>query len=159
MAQEKPNQIREWFAALSKQWPVIHRHASEWIARVRQEPELIRESGALRYAAYIVGGVILLGGAKCASGWLVAPPSADTRPYATTADFHVVCSNPDCGRHFVVVRRFGFSRFPVECPHCKQQTGQQAQRCFSPLCQGKWVIPQLTDSGERRCSICGERLP
>jgi len=115
---------------------------------------LVWQTPAIRYATYAVGGIILVSVFGWFAGLLAPPPPAGARAEATTADFHVVCTNPSCGIHFAVRRPFGFDDFPVRCPKCKQETGFPARRCVSKTCNGKWVVPEKVD-GVLRCPICG----
>ncbi len=157
MAQEDPSRLVEWLLLVRKQLPVARRHLQDWLAAVRQEPVLIWETVAVRYAVYGLAGVVLLWGVTRVPGMLTPPPPANARPEATTADFHVVCSGAQCSHHFVIHRKFGFRKFPVECSRCKRKTGVQARRCHSPTCQGRWVAPQKVD-GALCCSVCGGRF-
>jgi hypothetical protein len=87
---------------------------------------------------------------------LMAPAVPEgAQPEAKTADFHVVCTNPDCGHHFLIHEKFGFHRFPVVCPACGQKTGAEARRCFSETCRGRWVAPREVN-GKLQCPVCGQ---
>ncbi len=157
MAQERPNRLAEWIVIVRKQTPVLREHFGNWLGAVREEPRLIWETTAVRYATYVVGGAALIWLATTFSGWLAPPPPPSARPAATTADFHVVCSDAACGHHFVIHRKFGFDDFPVECPKCKRHTGVSARRCNSASCGGRWVAPVQTEQG-LRCPICDGKL-
>jgi hypothetical protein len=88
----------------------------------------------------------------------IAPPAAVTAgPAVRKADFHVLCTNPDCEHHFVIRRKLGFNKFPVKCPACGEKTGERAYRCNSPTCQGRWIVPQKINR-ELVCPVCGEPL-
>ncbi len=154
MAQENPNRLVEWLLLLRRQWPVAKRRFQEWLDAVREEPVLIWETPAVRFASYGLGGLILALVAVKLTGMIVPPPPVTARPAATTADYHVVCVNPDCGHHFVIHRKFGFRGFPVACPNCEKATGLQARRCYSQTCQGRWIAP-IEDQGSLHCPICG----
>ena len=156
MAQERPNRLAEWLLLIRKQSPVVREHFAAWIEAVREEPRLAWETSAVRYAVYGFAGILLIWLATNLSGW-IAPPAPNAKPTATTADFHVVCSDPNCGYHFVIHRPFGFHKFPVECPKCKRETGVSARRCNSPACDGRWVAPVQTDQG-LKCPLCGAKL-
>lgn len=157
MAQEKPNRLVEWLQLLREQVPVVREHIGAWASAVREEPILIWHTPVVRYGVYVVGVAVLLCGASLLAGSLVPRPPQSARPEATTADFHVVCMNPDCGFHFVINREFGFREFPVVCPRCKEKTGEKARRCNSDKCQGRWVVPSILNR-ESHCPICGTRF-
>ena len=155
MAQEEPNRFVEWFHLLRGQIPVIRQHLKDWVEAVREEPVLIWQTVAVRYAAYGLGAVVLLWGAYQVAGTF-APPATAT-PQAKTADFHVVCTNPDCRHHFVIHREFGYRKFPVECPKCHKRTGAQARRCNSATCRGRWVPLERKDD-KLYCPVCGAQF-
>lgn len=157
MAQEDRGSLAEWYEALRRQVPVIRRHGAQWLAAAREEPILIWETAAVRYAAYGLGGFILFWIVSAMVGMFAPSPPATARPTATTADFHVVCAAPQCGRHFVVNRKFGFSRFPVGCPGCGERTGMRARRCNSDTCRGRWVAPHKSKE-ELYCPQCGRQF-
>ncbi len=157
MAQENPSRLVEWLLLVRKQVDVTRQRLEDWLAAVREEPVLIWETLAVRYAVYGLVGVVLMWGVTRIPGMLTPPPPADARPAAVTADFHVVCSGAQCGHHFVIHRSFGFHKFPVECSRCKGKTGVQARDCHSPTCRGRWVAPQKIN-GASHCSVCGGRF-
>lgn len=157
MAQERPNRLAEWLMLLRAQAPMVRERFAAWIETVREEPRLAWETSAVRYAVYGLAGGVLIWVATSISSGLVPPPPPSARSAATTADFHVVCSSPDCGYHFVLHRPFGFHKFPVECPKCKRETGVSARRCNSSPCGGRWVAPVQTDQG-LKCPRCGAKL-
>lgn len=126
MAQERPNRLTEWLLLTRKQVPVVRQHFENWLAAVREEPALVWQTPAVRYATYGAGGLMLVWIATWVAGGLAPPLPEDARP-ATRADFHVVCTNPECGYHFVIHRKLGFHGFPVKCPRCQQKTGTQAR--------------------------------
>ncbi|MGB2984289.1 MAG: hypothetical protein WBE26_00260 [Phycisphaerae bacterium] len=156
MAQERPNRLTEWLLLTRKQVPVVRQHFENWLAAVREEPALVWQTPAVRYATYGAGGLMLVWIATWVAGGLAPPLPEDARP-ATRADFHVVCTNPECGYHFVIHRKLGFHGFPVKCPRCQQKTGTQARRCNSPTCRGRWVAPEKIE-GELHCPVCGGRF-
>lgn len=157
MAQEERNRIVEWLDLLRKQGPVLRQHVGEWIATVKEEPRLLWETPTLRYVVYATGGIVLLWGAVSASNMLVPPPPPSAKPQATTADYHVVCSDTRCAKHFVIHRTFGFRGFPVSCPACQKETGKQAIRCNSQSCGGRWVAP-VELNAVRSCPTCGGQI-
>ena len=157
MAQEKPNRLVEWLLLLRSQIPIMRDRAADWLDAVKAEPILIWQTPAVRYATYGVGGVVLVWIAVSAANLFVFAPPVGAKPEATTADFHVVCSNPGCGAHFVTHREFGFGKFPVECPRCERETGIAARPCPSPTCRGRWVAPMTVD-GKLQCPRCGKPL-
>jgi len=157
MAQEDPNRLTEWVGLVRAQVPVVRQRFEEWLTAVREEPALIWETAAVRYTAYSLGAVLLVLAASWTARGLAPPPPANAKPGATTADFHVICTSPKCGHHFVIHRELGFHRFPVECPACRGKTGMQGRRCYSPTCQGRWVAPQNRDD-VLYCPICGSPL-
>ena len=157
MAQERPSRLAEWLMLVRKQMPVVREHFAAWVEAVREEPRLAWETSAVRYAVYALAGVVLVWLATSMTGWLAPPPPPSARPTATTADFHVVCSDPNCGYHFVIHRKFGFRDFPVECPQCKRGTGVSARRCNSPSCNGRWAAPSQAEKG-LQCPHCGAKL-
>ena len=157
MAQEDPNRLVEWYQVLCRQIPAARQRLDEWLAAVRAEPVLIWETAAVRYSAYSLGGVVLLWVVTGFTGMLVPPPPAGAKAEATTADFHVVCSNAQCGRHFVIHRKFGFRGFPVDCSACGRGTGGKARRCNSDACRGRWVAPMKTGDASQ-CPRCQRRL-
>jgi len=155
MAQEGPNRLAEWLLLARRQWPVVRKHFDQWLAAVREEPALIWQTVAIRYAVYGLSATVVVLVAAKAIALLTPPPPASARPVASTADYHVVCSNQQCGHHFVIHRKFGFRGFPVPCPECSKETGMQARKCPSPQCQGRWVTPQRSD-GALQCPRCGQ---
>ncbi len=154
MAQEDPNRLAEWLAIVRAQAPVLRDRVGEWIAAVRQEPALLWQTAAARYAVYVFGATLLLWGGQAGIGMLTLPLPPEASKAATTADFHVVCSNASCGHHFVIHREFGFRRFPIECPRCTRATGVRARPCNSTECRGRWV-PPTGDEGATICPHCG----
>ena len=155
MAQEDPNRLTEWYEFLRRQVLIASDHFKEWLAAVREQPVLIWQTATVRYAAYVLGAVVLF---RVVIGFtnMWTPAPVGVRPVATTADFHVVCSVSPCRHHFVIHRSFGFRAFPVKCPKCQQKTGMPARRCNSKTCLGRWVVPERKDD-QLRCSVCGRR--
>jgi len=157
MAQERPNRLAEWLILFRKQMPVMREHFAGWLTAVREEPRLLWETLAIRCAVYGLSGLMLIWSVTTFTGWLTPPPPPNARSAATTADFHVVCSDTDCGYHFVIHRPFGFRKFPVQCPKCKRETGAFARRCNSATCGGRWVAPVQMEQGTN-CPLCGAKL-
>jgi len=141
MAQEKPSKLSEWGDAIRAHAPEVRRAAGVWVGRVREEPLLLWEPPAVRYAVYVVGAIVAVWLINFAIHAFAPPLPVAAGPGATTADFHVICSNPACGKHFVVHRKFGFRGFPVACPFCKQKTGLRAVPCTADTCTQQWVLP------------------
>lgn len=158
MAQEGRNRLVEWYQVLRKQVPIARQRVEDWGKAVRAEPRLAWETPALRYLVYGLAGLLLLWVVLGVAHSIAPPPPATARPQTTSADFHVVCANRQCGYHFVIHREFGFSKFPVVCPKCEQRTGMQARRCNSPTCRGRWVAPERVD-GVLRCPHCAAEIP
>lgn len=157
MAQEDPNRLREWFEVARTQAPVLRRHLADFAAEARENPALLWKNRAVRYSAYGTGGLILIWVVGSVVSFFAPAPPASAKPLATSADFHVVCTRPDCGSHFVIHRDFGFHEFPVPCPKCSGETGMPARRCNSPTCRGRWVSPRA--EGEHVfCPVCGGRF-
>lgn len=157
MAQENPNRLAEWVALCRNQVPVARRHVAEWIEAAREDPHLIWDTPAVRYATYGLSAVILVWIALAVAHSIAPPLPAETQPMAASADFHVVCTNPACAWHFAIHREFGFRDFPVVCPNCNKKTGARAARCNSPQCRGRWVAP-VRAGDMLRCPYCGNRV-
>ena len=157
MAQERPNRFIEWLTATRQHLPQLRRQAGEWVAFVREEPQRVWDTPAVRYSVYGIGALL--------AAWIISftiglfapstPPSA--KPQATTADYHVICTDPGCGTRFTIRRPFEFSRFPVECPTCSKQSGHAARLCNSPICRGRWVVP-VEGNGVTTCPHCDTRF-
>ena len=158
MAQEKPNRLVEWYLLLRRNFPVLRQHATDWTEAVKEEPALIWQTPAIRYAVYLVCGLILVSTVSWVTGALTPPPPPGARTEATEADFHIICSDPSCGIHFAVRRPFGFDEFPVPCPKCSKLTGYAARKCESDTCRGKWVVAVKVE-GVMRCPVCDAPFP
>lgn len=158
MAQEDRSWLVEWLEAARSQVPVIRLHVKEWFATVGEDPNLIWETAAVRYTVYGLGGVVLMWLASAVPGMFTPPLPPSARAEATTADYHVVCVNPQCDNHFVIHREFGYSGFPVDCAKCGEHTGKPARRCSSGTCRGRWVVPIQSDTS-LTCPHCGESFP
>lgn len=157
MAQEQRNRFVEWLLLVREQAPALRERLASWVAAVREEPWVFWDTTAVRYATYGVGGLILVIIVSRLPSMIAPPPPPDARAAATSADYHVICTNPDCGLHFVVREKFGFHGFPLRCPRCKERTGERALRCNSKACKGRWVVPQEIE-GRARCPYCGNDL-
>jgi hypothetical protein len=154
MAQERPNRFAEWVLLLRQNAPIARDQIKEWVAEVRSEPHLLWETTAIRFVAYGVIGLIATWGVVLFVSFLTPPPPEGARDAAVTADFRVVCADPSCGYNFVIKREFGFHDFPVTCDRCKQKTGMQGRRCYSALCEGRWVAPLKVEE-RLKCPMCG----
>jgi hypothetical protein len=155
VSQERPNRWAEWVLIVRERVPILRARLVEWAGACREEPVLLWHTPAVRYGLYLIGLLIVAWSAT----WIVraaapAPPTG-AKERADTADFHVVCTSPSCGEHFVIHRRFGFDDFPVPCPACKQKTGSAARLCASSTCRGRWVVP-IPRGDAIICPHCGE---
>lgn len=160
MAQEEKNRLADWLLLLRDQLPELRQRLRAWLTSIYQEPRQLLELwnlSAIRYTTYFLVGLILLWGVSWTANAIAPPPPASALPKATSADYHVVCSQETCRHHYVIHRNFGFDQFPVACTQCKKQTGRRAVRCFSNTCRGSWVAPNVQD-GVRSCSSCGKSL-
>ena len=157
MAQEPPNRFTEWLGLLREEATYLREVVGEWLEQVREEPSLIWATPAIRYTTYGLCAAALIWVVSGVAGAITPPPPASARPTATTADFHVVCTNPSCENHFVIHREFGFRRFPVQCQRCQRETGFSARKCGSTNCMGRWVAPVREETG-LTCPRCGARF-
>jgi hypothetical protein len=157
MAQERPSRLAEWIMLLRKNVPLLREHVADWAAEVREEPRLLWETSPIRYATYGVGAILAVWLVTFVVGFLTPPPPVGAKAAATTADYHIICSDPACAYHFVVQYQFGFHDFPIECSKCMKRTGVSARRCNSPTCQGRWVAP-IEISEAKKCPICGAMM-
>ncbi len=157
MAQEDPNRLSEWLLLARRQIPVLRQRLDDWLRAVREEPSLIWQTPAVRYGAYGLTGLILLGVAVRFTRALAPPTPEGVRAAATSADFHVVCADAECSKHFVIHRPFGFDDFPVRCPSCGKNSGIMARPCNSSTCKGRWVAPIKVDR-VLKCPLCGGRF-
>ncbi len=142
MAQEKPNRLREWYLAFREHAPTLRQGFGDWLEAVRAEPVLLWQTPAVRYAVYSVVVVVLALSLRWGVSAMTPPPPTGAREVATSADFHVICAHPDCGKHFVIRRAFGFNGFPVSCPHCGQSEGLRAVSCTADDCTQRWMLPE-----------------
>ena len=158
MPQTQRNRLIEWFALLKEEWlPSQRARMADWCEACREEPILIWRTPTIRYGVYGLGGLAGVWFLAWGMSLLEPAPVKDARPRADTANYHVVCGNPDCGHHFMITRKFGFNKFPVECVRCNQSSGRRATRCNSPACRGQYVA-MLESDGEIRCGECGAVL-
>ncbi len=140
--------FREWL-------PTVKPYLAERYAPVRETPGLLWRLPEVRYTALALGVLVALSIFQFAGGCLSFAPEGEVQPLATTGDFHVVCTNEQCKKHFVINRKFKFDDFPVECPTCKQDTGQRALRCRSKTCGGQ-LVPTEIRGGDYVCRQCGK---
>ncbi|MHC4092136.1 MAG: hypothetical protein ACYSVY_18005 [Planctomycetota bacterium] len=152
------NRLITWYLLLKDEWlPAQRQRLADWSQAVREEPRLVWQTPQIRYTVYGLGGLAALWALLWALSLLQPAPPKGARPRANTANIHVVCSNPECKHHFVILRKFGFDNFPVACPRCEQEKGRRAMRCFSSTCDRKLVAPVESDS-RLHCSECGADL-
>lgn len=145
MPAKKESKLGPYLDALKAWLPSVRIRTAEWAEACRAEPALIWQTPAVRYATYVTLALLAL--------WLLrviigAATPREVIERAETADFHVVCTNPDCGHHFVINRKFRFKSFPVVCPKCSQQKGVQAVRCVGGPRDGAWVAAERNERGE-----------
>jgi len=145
----------EWREVAKQRAEAWREGLREWWQAVRAKPELFWQTVAVRYSTNALGGLTILLIGRGAIQMVKPGGQVEASPIARTAHFDVICSNPQCGRHFVVERKFKFHRYPVACPHCRQETGQRAVRCTSKSCRGKLAMTIEADDS-RRCATCGE---
>ena len=152
------NRFINWDLLLKDEWlPGQGRRMVDWSQAVREEPRLIWQTPQVRYMVYGLGILVGVWALMSVVSALEPAPPKGAQSRARTADIHVVCTNPECRHHFLIKREFGFDRFPVVCPRCKQKSGQRAVRCFSKGCGGKYVVP-VESGGRLYCSQCGTDL-
>jgi hypothetical protein len=144
MPVEKDPKLGLYIDALKAWLPTVRIRLVAWAEACREEPTLIWQTPAVRYTVYGLGGLLTVWMVGAFIG-MFAP--ADAIPRARTADFHVVCTNPRCGHHFLINRKFGFDDFPVKCPRCAQITGAQAIRCNGGPRDGAWVAASTDAEG------------
>ncbi len=140
--------FREWL-------PTVKPYLAERYAFVRETPGLVWRLPEVRYTILILGVLFVVSILRFAGGCLSLAPEGEVQPLATTGDFHVICTNEQCKKHFVINRKFKFDDFPVACPTCKQETGQRALRCRSKTCQGQ-LVPTKIRSGDYVCRQCSK---
>lgn len=158
MAQEKPNRLSEWLTLARQNVPVAKQQIRDWWAEVKDEPGQAWDNYLVRYPVYAVGGMLLIWLTTAAVNLFTPPLPPSARATATTADFHVICTDTTCNQHFMINRPFGFDDFPVTCPRCRKITGEAARPCYSKDCNGRWVAPVRGDDG-LKCPHCAALLP
>ncbi|MHC5110095.1 MAG: hypothetical protein ACYTHJ_09475 [Planctomycetota bacterium] len=156
MAEEKPNPLAEWIIAIRAHAPVIRQRFSNWLEACREEPTLIWQTDAVRYATYALSGIIAIWMIAVAIDLVTPPVPESAKPEATTADYHVICTS--CDTHTVIHREFEFDDFPVKCTGCDSMNGRRAVRCSSSTCRGKWMVP-IFEGDARYCPYCDEQRP
>lgn len=152
----KDSKLAEIIIALRAYLPTLGMRLKEWWSTCRAEPILFWHTPAVRFSVYGIGTLVALKLLLITVNAFV-PQNGNAQPRAETADFHVVCSDPACGEHFVIRERFKFDDFPVKCRKCGKETAVRAMRCFSTTCRGAWVAPKIVD-GTKRCPHCGAIL-
>jgi len=147
------NRWAEWVQIGKERKEAARVSFNEWVEQVKLEPTLIWQTPAVRYTTYAIGSIVAVLIVRTAIDMIQPVPASMITPRARTADFNVICSNPQCRKNFTIQRKFNFHDFPVKCPFCKQMTGQHAMRCRSETCHGKLVITK-TSEGVTRCTEC-----
>ncbi len=140
--------VREWL-------PTVKPLLAERYAPVRETPGLVWRLPEVRYTALALGVLFVVSILQFAGSCLSFAPEEAFQPRATTGDFHVLCTNEQCKKHFVINRKFKFDDFPVACPTCKQETGQRALRCRSKTCRGQ-LVPTEIRAGDYVCQKCSK---
>ena len=140
--------VREWL-------PTVKPYLAERYAFVRATPGLVWRLPEVRYPILVLGVLVVVSILRFAGGCLSFAPEGAVQRRATTGDFHVICTNEQCKKSFVINRKFKFDDFPVACPHCKQETGGRALRCRSKTCRGQ-LVPTDIRSGDYVCRQCGK---
>ncbi len=157
MAQEDPNRLAEWVLLCRRQWPIVKQQIADWVEASRENPSLIWAAPGVRYTTFVLIGVIGVWVLSGLAGAIAPPPPRAARPEATTADYHVICVDPECESHFVINRQFGFGSFPVKCAKCERKTGERAVRCNSQTYKGRWVAP-IDEGGASECPRCAGHI-
>ncbi len=148
------NRWLETWEAVKERKAAMRDGLRQWSEAVKAEPELIWQTPAVRYTVYGIGALITILILRTAMNMLQPVDVSRFQPRAKTAHFDVICSNPDCGRHFVIQRRFKFHKFPVTCAYCSQLAGQRALRCASDSCSGRLAMTIERDK-QLHCVKCG----
>ncbi len=151
------NRWSEWWEIARERHEAVRVGFNNWFEACREEPTLIWQTPAVRYTTYVVGLLIAALMVRAVIEAIQPIPTDAMTPRADTAHFDVICTNPDCGRHFIIDRKFGYDNFPVRCPYCNQESGRHALRCNSDRCRGR-LVPTIESDGEYRCPICGEPI-
>lgn len=158
MAQERPNRLAELLALARQGLPTLREQARMALARLRAEPGRVWEVAAVRYAVYGLVGLIATWILAFVVGLISPPPPPGARDPARSADFRIVCGDPQCGYNYVLRREFGYEGFPAACHRCKKVTGVPGRRCFSPRCEGRWIAPVESET-QSTCPVCGNVFP
>ena len=151
------NRWAETWEALKESASASRHGLRRWCDEARVEPTLIWQTPAVRYVAYALGGLVTFLALSSAIGMLQLPVPEHVQPRAKTAHFQVICSNPACGKYFLIERKFRFSKFPVSCAYCRELAGHRALRCSSDKCLGAMAIV-VEEDGKTYCSQCGEEI-
>ena len=151
------NRWTEWKEIILQRREAIRLSIADWWVQCREEPALVWQTPLVRYITYFSIGLVALLAVRSAAHLLEPPNAKQMSPRARTANFDVICTNPECGRHFVIKRQFSFDAFPVKCPFCKKPTGHLALRCHSPSCRGT-LQPSHLENGVPVCDSCDQPL-
>ncbi len=155
MAQEERNRLAEWVLTVRERAPLVRERFGDWLHAVREEPYLLWDTSAVRYATYTVGAVVAALILSTVPGMFVPARPEEAKKTATTADYRVICTRESCGHQFIINRKFGFRKFPMPCAACQKNTGVQARLCTSQTCNRKWVAP-VEQNRRWYCPHCGE---
>ncbi len=140
--------FREWL-------PTVKPSLQERYAFVRDTPGLVWRLPEVRYPLIALGGLLTILLLRFALSLFNPVSQEQFTPLATTGDFHVICTNQQCRKRFVINRKFKFDDFPVDCPACKQETGRRALRCRSKTCRGQ-LVPTAIRGGDYVCQRCNK---
>ena len=140
--------LREWL-------PTVRPFLAERYAFARETPGLVWRLPEVRWSIIVLGVLLVVTLLRFSFGLFSLVPAGEIQRRATTGDFQVVCTNEQCKKHFVINRKFKFDDFPVECPTCKQETGQRALRCRSKTCRGQ-LVPTEIRGGDYVCRQCSK---
>jgi len=157
MPAPEKNRWVEFWAIAKERKEVAKVNVAEWWTACKEEPSLIWQTPSVRYLTYLLAAILLALFLRGFIDFIQPVPRGQITPRATTAYFDVICSNPACGRHFVIERKFRFDDFPVACPHCQQQTGLRAIRCTSEQCRGR-LVKTIEVDGQLKCLTCGQPI-
>ncbi|MCH7527747.1 MAG: hypothetical protein IID39_09950 [Planctomycetes bacterium] len=147
----------EWRELAKARTEAAREDLKEWWEVCYAEPVLFWQTPAVRYTTYGLGAILLLLLLRGTFRMLEPAGGGVPQARAVTANFDVICSNPGCGRHFVIERKFRFRKFPVTCPFCSLETGHRALRCRSQTCRGKLARTVQGDDGWH-CARCNQRI-
>ncbi len=158
---DEHNRLSQWIIALREFLPTIKPRLRDRYIPLHETPTLAWHYPEIKYTTYLLAALVMIWLVRFAIVLIQPGPPESFKPQATTADFQVFCTNPQCPSHdqlFVIHREFGFHGFPVECPVCKKLTGLRALKCFSPTCNGK-LIPARYENSHWVCTVCGQVFP